>query len=160
MVSEHPSITHDLSAKVEYALLALMELAGVWNQRSPIAVNEIATRQPIPDRYLEHIFTMLRRGGLVQSQRGAKGGYILIREPWKITVSEVITLVYGEGHNGASSRQKGKENLDTMSCEQEIVRDIWQEATLASQAVLSRYSIQDLCEQRDRHKQKHPMYYI
>jgi Rrf2 family protein len=159
MLSESPLATHDLSAKVEYAILALIELAGVWNQKKPITVSEIATRQPIPDRYLEHIFTMLRRGGLVQSQRGAKGGYILIREPWKISVSEVINLVDGDVHNGAG-RQKGKDNLITISCEREIVRDIWQEAALASQEVLSRYTIQDLCEQRDQHKQKHPMYYI
>lgn len=160
MLSESPLATHDLSAKVEYAILALIELAGVWNQKKPITVSEIATRQPIPDRYLEHIFTMLRRGGLVQSQRGAKGGYILIREPWKVTVSDVINLVDGEAHNGASNRQKGKETVASISCEREIVRDIWQEAALASQEVLSRYTIQDLCEQRDRQKQKHPMYYI
>jgi len=45
---------------------------------------------------LEHIFTILRRGGLVQSQRGAKGGYVLTREPWKITVLDVVMLIEGD----------------------------------------------------------------
>lgn len=161
MLDERSFIFRDLSAKVEYALLALIELASVWSQGSPLTVNEISTRQPIPDRYLEHIFTMLRRGGLVSSQRGAKGGYVLTREPWKITVSEVITLVDGEAQNSANRRsQKGEENLSTASVEREIVQEIWQKADFALQEVLSSYTIQDLCDKRDTRQQKHPMYYI
>ena len=90
------SLFLDLSAKVEYALLALMELANHWHRKTPLTINEITARQPIPDRYLEHIFTILRRGGLVQSQRGAKGGYVLTREPWKITVLDVVMLIEGD----------------------------------------------------------------
>lgn len=150
----------DLSAKIEYALLALMELTTVWNQNTPLTVSEIATRQPIPDRYLEHIFTILRRGGIIQSQRGAKGGYVLTREPWQITVLEVVALL-GDANTAAHSRNgNGKENGVTLTNERDIVREVWQKADLASQEVLSRYTLQDLCQQRDLRKQKHPMYYI
>ncbi|MDX2098369.1 MAG: Rrf2 family transcriptional regulator [Leptolyngbyaceae cyanobacterium bins.59] len=64
--------------------------------KKTLTIHEITTRQPIPDRYLEHIFTLLGRSGLLQSQRGAKGGYVLAREPWRIKVSEVIALIDGE----------------------------------------------------------------
>ncbi len=161
MLNEYPFVFRDLSAKVEYALLALIELASVWNQNSPLTVNEISTRQPIPDRYLEHIFTMLRRGGLVKSQRGARGGYVLTREPWQIKVSEVITLVDGDTQSSTNRRNlKVEENLNTASIERDVVQEIWQKANFALQEVLSSYTIQDLCDRRDAQQQKHPMYYI
>jgi Rrf2 family protein len=115
----------DLSAKVEYALLALMELASHWNRKTPLTINEITARQPIPDRYLEHIFTILRRGGLIQSQRGAKGGYVLTREPWQITVLDVVMLIEGD--------RKDREDNGFASVERDLVREIWQEASTASQ---------------------------
>ena len=79
----------DLSAKVEYALLALLELASHHDKKVPLTMSEIAVKQPIPERYLEQILTQVRRAGLVQSQRGSKGGFVLIREPWQITLLEI-----------------------------------------------------------------------
>jgi Rrf2 family protein len=59
----------DLSAKVEYALLALLELASHHDKKVTLTMSEIAAKQPIPERYLEQILTQLRRAGVVQSQR-------------------------------------------------------------------------------------------
>lgn len=142
----------DLSAKVEYALLALMELANHWHRKTPLNINEITARQPIPDRYLEHIFTILRRGGLVQSQRGAKGGYVLTREPWKITVLDVVMLIEGD--------RKERDDNGFRSVERDLVRKIWQEASTASQTTLGQYTLQDLNQKREAEIQTNPMYYI
>lgn len=142
----------DLSAKVEYALLALMELANDWHRKTPLTINEITARQPIPDRYLEHIFTILRRGGLVQSQRGAKGGYVLTREPWKITVLDVVMLIEGD--------RKERDDNGFRSVERDLVREIWQEASTASQTTLGQYTLQDLNQKREAEIQTNPMYYI
>ncbi len=60
-------------------------------------MNEITAKQPIPERYLEQILTNLRRAGVVQSQRGSKGGFLLVREPWQITLLEIVTMVEGGG---------------------------------------------------------------
>ncbi|MFM6280191.1 MAG: RrF2 family transcriptional regulator, partial [Dolichospermum sp.] len=53
----------------------------------------IAAKQPIPERYLEQILAQLRRAGLVQSQRGSKGGFVLMNDPWQITVLEIVTWI-------------------------------------------------------------------
>lgn len=151
----------ELSAKVEYALLALMELASHRHFNDPLTVNEIAARQPIPERYLEHIFTLLRRGGLVQSQRGAKGGYVLSRDPWQITALEVITLVQGASRETSTIRsRRNYEGGKQAAIERDLIHEVWQQASDASRGVLSQYTLQDLCQRRDLRKQQNPMYYI
>ncbi|OKH22783.1 transcriptional regulator [Hydrococcus rivularis NIES-593] len=140
----------ELPSKVEYALLALLELASHPGKTNLLTISEISTRQNIPDRYLEHIFTSLRRGGLVQSLRGSRGGYILAREPWQITVLEVVALVEGD------RKQKESDN----SIDRALVAEIWQKANHASLEILNRYTLQDLCQRRDALKQEGLMYYI
>lgn len=142
----------ELSSKVEYALLALLELASHSAQKTPLTMSEITAKQSIPERYLEQILTDLRRGGVVKSHRGAKGGYMLVCEPWQINLLEVVTLMDGE--------RKERESSEAPSLEKNLLRDIWQQANAASHAVLSRYTLQDLCQQRDALKHTHPMYYI
>ncbi|HYW19123.1 MAG TPA: Rrf2 family transcriptional regulator [Nodularia sp. (in: cyanobacteria)] len=142
----------DLSAKVEYALLALLELASCSARKTPTTMSDISAKHPIPERYLEQILTSLRRAGVVQSQRGSKGGFILTREPWQLTLLEVVIMLDGE--------QKEKESLAENTLEKNLLRDIWHEADTAAQAVLSQYTIQDLCEQREARLQQSQMYYI
>lgn len=62
------------SSKTEYGLVALIELAGLYGSGGVLQVGEIATRQGIPDRYLEQMLTSLRRCGILRSIRGPKGG--------------------------------------------------------------------------------------
>lgn len=142
----------ELSAKAQYALLALIELSGHSDPKNPLTINEISARQLIPERYLEQIFTLLRRGGVLQSQRGARGGYTLSKEPWQITVLEVITLVEGDHRN--------REIGESCSVEREMIYEIWQQANGAFQSTLSQHTLQDLCQRRDLRKQDSPMYYI
>jgi Rrf2 family protein len=142
----------DLSAKVEYALLALLELARHHEKKVPLTMNEIAAKQPIPERYLEQILTQVRRAGLVHSQRGSKGGFVLMREPWQITLLEIVTLVEGE--------RKDKESSETPTIEKTLVVEIWERANAASIEVLRSYTLQDLCQERETRAQNNPMYYI
>lgn len=142
----------ELSSKLEYALLALIELASQNAKKVPLTLSEITTKQPIPERYLEQVFTNLRRGGLVQSHRGAKGGYLLSREPGEITLLEVVISLEGV--------QKEKKRSDYCTVEKETIYKVWQQANSASEAILRRYTLQDLCHLRDEHKHNNPMYYI
>ncbi|MGE5657031.1 MAG: RrF2 family transcriptional regulator [Actinomycetota bacterium] len=144
----------ELSSRVEYALLALLELVSHRAKDSPLTVNEIAASQAIPERYLDQILTLLRRNGIVSSQRGAKGGYLLAKEPWQITLLEIVHSV--EGTN--QSKKADFSNLLTL--EKTVVLEVWQQAQEASKTVLSGYTLQDLCHQRDTRRQVNPMYYI
>jgi Rrf2 family protein len=85
----------ELSSRLEYALVALLEIAKYQAQGKPLKVNEIAASQSLPERYLDQIFTLLKRQGIISSQRGMKGGYLLARELWQITLLDVVLAIAG-----------------------------------------------------------------
>ena len=144
----------ELSSKSQYALLALLELATHYHDPEPMQIRQIATQHNIPDRYLEQLLATLRRGGIIRSQRGAKGGYYLAREPWKITLFDVVTCL-----EGSDSEQPSQNSCPT-SVEMAVVWDVWQEADRQANSVLQNYTLKDLCEKRDARKLKDIMYYI
>lgn len=131
-----------------------MELAAHYGSDEPLQIRQIAAEQNIPDRYLEQLLAALRRCGLVRSQRGAKGGYLLAREPWKITVLEIIGCIEG------SEVQPAESPRDSKSLEGLVIWEIWQEAGRAAESVLQKYTLQDLSEKRDARVQLDIMYYI
>ncbi|MEO0406304.1 MAG: Rrf2 family transcriptional regulator [Cyanobacteria bacterium P01_A01_bin.135] len=141
-----------LSTKSEYALLALLELAGHYATGEPLQIRQIAADQAIPDRYLEQLLATLRRSGLVRSQRGAKGGYLLAREPWNISLLEVLSSVEGLGTQAPLP--------PTASLSSLVVHGVWREAQEAADTVLKGYTLQDLATQREAKQQADIMYYI
>ena len=89
-----------LSARVDYALRAMVELAAVIGgeadrRPAPVTAEQIARAQGIPPKFLESILLQLRRGGLVHAQRGPEGGYWLTRPAAEISLAEVIRVVDG-----------------------------------------------------------------
>ncbi len=80
-----------VSSKSRYALLTVLDLT-VHRQAGVIKMQDIARRQEIPHKFLEQILLGLKAGGIVVSRRGAKGGYLLAREPRDISVADVLRL--------------------------------------------------------------------
>ncbi|MBE9209561.1 Rrf2 family transcriptional regulator [Nostoc sp. LEGE 06077] len=144
----------ELSNKSEYALLALIELASCYSSGESLQIKQMAELQNIPIRYLEQLLATLRRGGLIKSIRGAKGGYVLAREPYKITIWDCFICIEGLDAIAPVSHQNSK------NTENQVIQDVWQEACQAANAVLQQYTLQDLCERRTSHRQKDLMYYI
>ncbi|BAY57158.1 MULTISPECIES: RrF2 family transcriptional regulator [Leptolyngbya] len=147
----------EISCKSEYALLALIELAIAYESKEPLQIRQISVQQNIPDRYLEQLLAMLRRGGIVRSQRGAKGGYLLAREPWKITLFEILACLEGfdtQPIDQETALKSGK------TLEGAVICEIWHEAQEAANAVFQKYTLKDLCERRDARRQLDFMYYI
>ncbi len=143
----------ELSCKSEYAFLALLELAAHHAQDEPLQIRQIASQQNIPDRYLEQLLATLRRGGLVRSQRGARGGYLLTRAPWQITLHEILSCIEGLEPSGDSSKNR-------TTPEGLVIAEVWQEARQAAETVLQKYTLQELLEKRQAKKQLNLMYYI
>jgi Rrf2 family protein len=141
-----------LPPKVEYALVALLEIAIQTDSKKPVTIAEITTKHPIPERYLEQILATLRRGGLLKSLRGAKGGYILAREPHAISLLEIVRLIEGE--------QKVRDDSEPVTLEMRLIRETWQKVDFSSQSLLENSSLEELCRQRDLHLQQSVMYYI
>jgi Rrf2 family cysteine metabolism transcriptional repressor len=84
-----------VSAKAEYACLALLALAQHGQTTPPLRIREIAESHGIPERYLVQILLQLKSAGLVSSIRGASGGYRLARPPGQIALSDVLTAIDG-----------------------------------------------------------------
>lgn len=84
-----------ISAKEQYGLRAMAELAARYGQ-GPVPLGEVADAQGISRDYLEQIMPALREAGLLQSTRGAHGGYQLTRDPARITVGQVLQALEGE----------------------------------------------------------------
>ena len=82
------------STKAEYGIRVLVELAG-RNGESPVPLAEIAETNGLPLAYLEHLVARLRKAGLVESRRGARGGYLLARPADEITMAEVVEALEG-----------------------------------------------------------------
>ena len=105
----------------------------------PVPIGELARRRDIPVQFLEQLFAVLRRAGVLRSQRGVKGGYSFAREPSEITVLEIVELLDGKLGAGAES--------------------IFSEAAEAARAVLSNSTIADIVERENRDAGA-TMYYI
>ncbi|WP_017652531.1 RrF2 family transcriptional regulator [Fortiea contorta] len=144
----------ELSNKSEYALLALLELASRYSSGESLQIRQMATLQDIPNRYLEQLLATLRRRGLIKSIRGAKGGYVLARDPQKITLLEAWSCI--EGVEAVVTPKKQYPG----TLENQVIHEIWQEARQAANSVLEHYTLHDLCERRSKKRHKELMYYI
>src|SRR5215469_3644248 len=84
-----------ISAKTEYACLAMLELAARYDSSEPVRIRAIADEHGIPSRFLVQILLQLKGAGLVASTRGASGGYQLIKPPDEISLAEVMAVIDG-----------------------------------------------------------------
>ena len=141
-----------LSAKVQYGIVSLIELATIHGQGGVLQVAEIAQRQNIPDRYLEQMLTSLRRARILRSIRGPKGGYQLARPPAEVQVQEVVAALEGE----TAARSSNERN----SAEFDVLSSLENRLEAARSDILIGTSLQDLLDQRDQLVQAQVMYFI
>ena len=130
-----------ITTKSPYAVRALTELVRL-GEAAPVPIGELARRREIPVQFLEGLFATLRRGGVLESQRGVKGGYSLARPADELTVLEVVELL--EGELGADAADAGP---------------VWVDAMEAVKGVLRSTTIADVVE-REARAGEQPMYYI
>lgn len=83
-----------LSKKAEYALRALVAM-GREREGTNFSIQDLASQEHIPLKFLEQILLALKNGGLLRSKRGVGGGYQLVTHPARITLGEVVTLFDG-----------------------------------------------------------------
>ncbi|MBA7523650.1 HTH-type transcriptional regulator CymR [subsurface metagenome] len=145
-----------LSTKGRYGTRALLELAMHYGE-GPILLKDIAQRQQISLRYLEHLISPLVAGVIVRSIRGAGGGFLLARPPEEIKLSEVVQLLEGP--------TAPVECVDNPAiCERSnlcVTRDIWSELKVAMDGVLEDTTLQDLVDRQQQKEKPEPaMYYI
>jgi len=136
------------STRTRYGVRALLDLAYHFKGK-PVLVKEIAKRQKISEKYLEHIMLELKRAGFVQSISGAKGGYILAKDPAEIKLSELVEVLEGTLAPVMCVDHKSL-CAEGDKCS---VREVWLKVKEGIKKVLDSFTLNDLVE-REKHSDK------
>ena len=142
-----------LSTKTRYGIRAVIELAEHYGQ-GPVQLKMISKDQDISIKYLEQIISLLKSSGIVNSARGAKGGYFLAKPPEHIKLSECFNCLEGPVSTVECVENQGYCEK-TKNC---IAREVWAEVEKAIFAVLDSFTLQDLVEKAK--KNQPPLYEI
>ena len=94
-----------ISSKGKYGLVALMDIC-LYSGSEAVTLKSVSKRQNISERYLEQIFSILRKGGIITSKKGAQGGYFLARTAADITVGEILNILEGDLKIVSSSEER------------------------------------------------------
>lgn len=126
-----------ISNKSEYALKAVLELCR-HSADEVVPLTDISSRRDIPLKYLEQIMLIIKKAGLVESRRGAGGGFSLNKKPEEITLGSVMRAVEG---NGAS---RVLESHDAHFADDQAMEEIWQQVTHAVSNIIDRVTFADI----------------
>ncbi|HEX5106137.1 MAG TPA: Rrf2 family transcriptional regulator [Pirellulaceae bacterium] len=129
-----------VSAKTEYACIAVLELAARHASGEPVRIRDIAETHGVPSRFLVQILLQLKSAGLVQSIRGAAGGYQLAREPDEISLLDVMTVVDPQLAQVPASATRSTATTRAL-------QRTWKRVATAERDLLAEVTFADLVEQ-------------
>jgi Rrf2 family protein len=142
-----------ISAKTEYACIAMLELATQYGSGEPVRIRSIAERHDVPPRFLVQILLQLKGAGLVSSVRGAAGGYQLLKPPREISLAAVMEVIDGLVEESGSTS-----NASPESPAARVLQQTWKEVAALEHKMLDEITLADLLERaKDQHEQ---MYHI
>jgi len=130
-----------VSAKAEYACLAVIALAQRRLENRPVPIREIAEAQGIPETFLTQILLKLKGAGLVVSTRGSAGGYRLARSPEEISLQDVLEVVDGCDLNAREPQGPAAP----------LLAQVWDQIRASETRVLTRTSIAQLADRSNTH---------
>lgn len=142
----------NVSAKTEYACIAVLELAARHDTDEPVRLRAIAEKHGIPSRFLVQILLQLKGAGLVTSTRGAAGGYRLASDPAEISLGDVMNAMEGTGSVTLTS------NALVETPVSQVLLDTWREVAQVESEMLGAATIARLLEQARARNEN--MYYI
>ena len=131
-----------ISAKIDYACRAILELALHWPNNEPVQINEIAKNQNIPMKFLTHILINLKQLGYTQSIRGKKGGYTLAKAPIEIPLSALVNDLGSVGYSIAENRNNVQND--------HIMDSIWNEIDAVVLKAMNNITFETICNRKRR----------
>lgn len=140
-----------ISAKTEYACIAMIELAQHHGSGEPVRIRSIADEHGVPSRFLVQILLQLKGAGLVHSTRGAAGGYQLVKPPDEISLAEVMNVIEGPDEPIGTSASADSRAV-------KVLQSAWQEVADVEREKLHAITFAELVERA--HRQTENMYYI
>ncbi len=149
-----------ISTKGRYGLRALIDLALCYCGE-PVALYSIANRQGLSVNYLEQIFSMLRKEGIVKSIKGAQGGYVLAEEISKIRVGDILRAIEGEIVLVDESIDELKVDSSVNYLQLCIQKNVWDKINESINSVIDHVTLEDLVNKyKLMNTEQHDMYYI
>ncbi len=130
-----------ISTKGRYGLRAMLDLT-LNSTGDHVALNTIAERQNISPNYLEQVFSILRKAGLVNSVKGAQGGYVLADSPSRINVGQILRTLEGE-LVVAGDRSDDSDN----TVEYCLQKHVWEQINQSINTVVDAITLEDLVTQ-------------
>ena len=137
-----------LSTKGRYGLRALNDLA-MYGEEEAVSIQSISARQQISDSYLEQLVRKLKRAGLVNSVRGAQGGYRLAKPAEEISVGDVLRALEGSIEAVSCGKEHNANCLGEDLC---VARYVWQKVNKSIQETVDSITISQLVEESRRIK--------
>jgi len=131
-----------ITAKGEYAAKAVLQLSLLYPE--VVTIQEIARSHRIPLKYLEHILLELKRGGLLESRRGVRGGYTLARDPGKISLGEVLHVVDGEFSGSSCSENEESRGYVCPESDSCGLKQVWEDVQNAVEKILFATTFDDV----------------
>ena len=142
-----------ISAKTEYACVAMLELASQFGSDEPVRIRKIAERHAVPPRFLVQILLQLKGAGLVRSTRGAAGGYHMERPPEQVSLGEVMRVIEGSGKNNRTTTSASPDSPAVKALSQ-----AWANVEAVQRDMLNKITFAELLERARSHDDR--MYYI
>ena len=140
----------NISAKTEYACIAVLELAKNASSTEPLRIKDIADTHGIPSRFLVQILLQLKSAGIVRSTRGAAGGYQLAVKPEEVSLNRVMNVIDG--------KQAIESNLKELTPISRVLNLVWNSINESNIQALEDITFDNLVEQVK--SQPENMYYI
>ncbi|NLW22352.1 MAG: Rrf2 family transcriptional regulator [Tissierellia bacterium] len=135
-----------LSTRGRYGLKAMFQLALHYGE-GPIPLNTIASEHDLSENYLEQLVSALRKAGLLNSVRGAQGGYMLAKDPKDITVGNILRVLEGDIAPADCVID------DTSGCDKEegcVTKLVWMRIRDSINEVIDSISLQDMVDEQNK----------
>jgi len=132
-----------ISTKARYGLRALVDLA-VYSTGEQVPLIHIARRQSLSTNYLEQVFSLLKKAGIVKSIKGAQGGYLLGREASYITVGDVIKAIEGDILIVEEEMKRSDTTLLYQNMQECLQKQVWDKITESVYKVMEEITLEDL----------------
>lgn len=147
-----------VSKRATYGIMVAVDLA-THAKGTPIQARVIARRHGIPVRFLEQVLHAMKKAGIVESQRGAQGGYLLTHDPAVMSIADIFEALEGPVFHrpfiGQQARDRHANKPDL------LLGDVWEQVQQAERKVLENITVEHLATRlRTIDAQRTPMYHI
>ena len=145
-----------VSLRATYGIIAAVDLA-LHHAEQPVCAKSIAKRQSIPSRFLEQVLHAMKKAGVVTSQRGAQGGYVLSRKPADLSVADILTALEGPLLPTNGTDRKIASSGDPTGAA--LLDHIWERVKRAEMSVLSEVTVEELANRQRALEAQHTLMY-